>query len=102
MESRLRGARLFKAGLGNPALLVNVNVSPRSFAIDLDYHKKLFDYASDREGVASTWSDGTFGTHGARAEFILSSLSGVLDKFITEYLRVNESACTESPQPPTQ
>ena len=39
---------------------------------------------------------------GGRADFILSSLSARLDKFLTEYLRVNESACTGTPQPPTQ
>ena len=42
------------------------------------------------------------GTHGQSAEFIVSNLSGTLDKFLTEYLRMNESACTESPQQPTQ
>ena len=31
----------------------------------------------------------------------ISSLSELLDQFLTESLRVNESACSESPRPPT-
>ena len=42
-----------------------------------------------------------FGAHGQNANFIVSSLSELLDKFLAEYLRVNEAACTESPPPPT-
>ena len=102
VESRLRGARLFKSDLGLPALEVSVNVRAASFAIALRYNKYLFDYAAGIDGLAQTWGAGTFGAHGASAEYIVSSLSELLDKFLTEYLRVNESACTESPQPPTQ
>ena len=60
------------------------------------------DVATGNTGVAEAWSRGITGTHGEAAEFIISGLSGLLDRFLTEYLRVNESACTESPQPPTQ
>ena len=105
VESRLRGARLFKADIGLPFLEVGVNVGPRAFFINLDYQKRLFDPVSGREGTASSWSDGVFGTHrsgsGGR-EFVLSGLSRLLDRFLTEYLRVNETACTESPSPPIQ
>ena len=96
-ESRLRGARLFKADLGTPFLQVRVSVTSRAHVVDLTYHKTLFDPVSGRNGFAATWNDGSFGTHGGEAEFILSSLSARLDKFLTQYLRVNESACTERP-----
>ena len=103
VESRLRGARLFRSGFGSPVLEVNVDVVGSAFFIHIRYNKTLFDPVSDRTGFAPTWEISSFGTHGqTRAEFILSSLSGILDKFLTEYLRVNESACTGSPQPPTQ
>ena len=42
---------------------------------------------------STTWRIGTYGTHGGDAGYILQALSEKLDKFILEYLRVNESAC---------
>ena len=102
VESRLRGARLFRSGTGTPFLRVSVNFSGVAYTVSADYYKRLSDPVSGGSGFALTWETGSVGTHGGRAEFILSSLSGLLDKFLTEYLRVNESACTESPQPPTQ
>ena len=102
VESRLRGARLFKADIGLPLLKVGVNVNAVAFTITFGYNKKLFDYAAGIDGFAPTWDDGMFGAHGQDANFIVSSLSELLDKFLAEYLRVNEAACTESPQPPTQ
>ena len=103
VESRLRGARLFRSSPGVPLLLVSVNFAGEAFTTNISYYKSLLDPASGSRGVATTWEEGSVGTHGRTgADFILSSLSGLLDKFLTEYLRVNESACTESPQPPTQ
>ena len=36
---------------------------------------------------------GSTGTHGGDAGFILSAVSQHLDKFLVEYLRVNEENC---------
>ena len=101
-ESRLRGARLYTSDRSRPYLYVNVNVAGKAFSTSLKYVKKMRNLATGNTGVASAWSRGITGTHGEAAEFIISGLSGLLDRFLTEYLRVNESACTESPQPPTQ
>lgn len=103
-ESRLRSARLFKADDGGlPFLTVSVEVVGGAFSTGLGYNKRLFDPASGSGGIAATWSIRMSGTYGRTgAEFIVSKLSELLDQFLVEYLRVNESACTESPQPPTQ
>ena len=101
-ESRLRGARLFTLDRNRPYLYVNVNVSSRAFSTSLVYTKNMRDLATGITGAASAWERGLTGTHGKDAEYVVSSLSVLLDKFLTEYLRVNESACTESPQRPTQ
>ena len=98
VESRLRGARLYKADPGAPFLHVGVSVTSHAFAINIAYNKALFDPLSARNGLAATWKDGKFGSHGQDANFIVSGLSELLDKFLTKYLRVNESACTESSQ----
>ena len=42
---------------------------------------------------AQTWRTGEIGTHGRDAGYILQGISEHLDKFIVEYLRVNEGAC---------
>ena len=100
-ESRLRGARLYTSDRSRPYLYVNVNVAGKAFSTSLRYTKKMLDLATDNTGEASAWYRGITGTHGKNAEYVVSSLSILLDRFLTEYLRVNESACTESPQPPT-
>ena len=100
-ESRLREARLFKAN-DHPLLVVNVNLVGAAFGISLKYQKIVIDIATKESTLATTWDSATAGTHGGRTDFVISNLSGLLDQFLTEYLRVNESACTESPQPPTQ
>ena len=100
-ESRLRGARLYTSDHSRPYLYVNVNVTSRAFSTSLRYTKNMRDLATGNTGAASAWEHGITGTHGKDAEYVVSSLSRLLDRFLTECLRVNESACTESPQPPT-
>ena len=102
VESRLRGARLYTSDQSRPYLYVNVAVVGSSFNASLYYNKQFFDLASGLSSKAVTWFISSTGMHGQDSAYIVSSLSGPLDKFITEYLRVNESACTGSPQPPTQ
>lgn len=94
-ESRLRGARLYTASPENsPAYLyVNVNIVGPAHSIAVEYNKAVFDPASDESAFATTWRSGGAGTHGRSAEYIVSGLSRYLDRFLTEYLRVNESAC---------
>ena len=91
-ESRLRGARLYTSTRG-PYLYVNINTFSVAFSVKLEYNKLLFDAASGSAYPATTWEVGSTGTHGRNAEYIVSVLSGLLDQFLTEYLRVNEAAC---------
>ena len=92
-ESRLRGSRLYTAGIG-ASLYLNVNVVGDAFSVSLEYKKHVRDLASDEVYPATTWITGSTGTHGRTgAEFIVSSVSRHLDRFLTEYLRVNEAAC---------
>ncbi len=91
VESRLRSARLYDAD-ARPYLYVNVNVVGRAFSIGLEYLKFLYDQVTDETNFATTWDSGAAGTSGS-ATFILSSLARHMDRFLVEYLRVNESAC---------
>ena len=90
VESRLRSARLYDAD-ASPYLYVNVNVVGRAFNLTLAYKKLLYDQVTDETNFATTWDIRGAGT--GDAAFILSSLAGLMDSFLVEYLRVNESAC---------
>ena len=60
----------------------------------MKYLKSLYDPVSGRtSSLATTWESGSFGTHGDDPGFIVQSLSEHLDKFLVEYLRVNEEDC---------
>ena len=94
-ESRLRAARLYDA-LALPYLYVNVNVVGRGYSLTVDYRKVVYDPVSGETYNAMTWDIGSAGTHGGDAGSILQGLSEHLDRFILEYLRVNEDACDQT------
>ena len=91
-ESRLRAARLYDA-LARHYLYVRVGVLGSAFHIEVSFQKLLRDDVSEKNGIAATWYDGSLGTHGGNAGFILQGVSEHLDKFVLEYLRVNETVC---------
>ena len=93
VESRLRSARLHSDDPRWTYLYVNVNVGRRAFSSSARYKKWLRDVEFDLSGVAGTWDTGVTGTHGGDAGYILQSVSENVDRFIVEYLRVNEGAC---------
>ena len=95
VESRLRSARLYRSEVAFiPYLYVNVHVVGRSFSITLEYRKILYDADfAHASGAATTWKLRSVGTHGGDAAYIVSAVSQDMDKFIVEFLRVNEDAC---------
>ena len=101
-ESRLRSARLYDSGASHYlyVLYVNVNVVGRAFNIDLEFKKNVLDPLSGNAGFATTWLTGSTGTHGGNANYIVSSVSRHMDKFLVEFLRVNEKACGKRLAPP--
>ena len=86
-------ARLYDSEFTGPYLYVNVNVVGMAFNTSLEYNKPVHDLASDVTGVASTWDISLTGTHGGGSNYILSTISELMDRFLVEYLRVNEAAC---------
>ena len=91
-ESRLRAARLFSPE-SRQYLYININMVGGAYNISVRYNKIVYDPLSDLSYHTPTWQKGLIGTHGGNSGNILSSLSGQLDKFLVEYLRVNEEAC---------
>ena len=92
-RSRLRAAGLYDAEMPE-YLYVQVSVGRESFSIDLQYKKVVYDPATEIIMQATTWEDGSFGTHGKDSGFILSAVSQKIDKFLDEYLRVNKDSCS--------
>lgn len=97
VRSRLRAARLYHSESRGTYLYVNVNVlsgetRARAFSVSVEFKKWLLDPQLDgRGGFVTTWD--TTGVGWGGAAHILSVVSQYTDRFIDEYLRVNESAC---------
>jgi len=102
VRSRLRGARLYTEkdtdieGSPLPYLAINIIILDRIilgkvFSIDLFLNKWVSDPISNVEFFASTWHIGIVNV-GYRDD-ILSAIAQYTDRFIDEYLRVNEAAC---------
>lgn len=92
-ESRLRSAQLYENSDGTPFLSIMIRVYRFAFSINVRYHKRVFDYQSGLSFGTVTWKRDTLGSHGGNSEFILSSVSELLDNFLEEFLRVNHEAC---------
>ena len=93
VESRLRSARIYSEEPYDSRLYVLVNIVGAAFSIEIGLLKGLNDPKSDHFHGAITWRSGSTGTYGTDGNYILSSVSKHLDKFIAEYLRVNEKDC---------
>ena len=96
VESRLRAARLYESESG-PYLYVVVNIMSEEeyavpFSFSLYFYKWLFDELTDNTRLAGNWDIGRFGA-ADDAGFVLQSISELMDRFINDYLRVNEAAC---------
>lgn len=92
VESRLRSARIYNENSYEEYLYVRVSVVGRSFSNEIQFNKSVLSYGEI--GMATTWEEGRVGIHGRTgADFILSSLSKLIDKFLVEYFRVNQKYC---------
>lgn len=98
-RSRLRAARLYAAP-GTQAmgiLQARVMLSEDEFTYRLWFEKEQLDLMSGiRDWSPTGWDQWRFGGHGGNANFVLSSITRSLDKFIDNYLRVNEFAREEA------
>ena len=99
-ESRLRAARLYDAAAipylyVRVGVLVSKNRRSGAYSIEVSFSEYLRDAVSAQNGIATTWDANGVGMHaGDRdAGYILQHVSECLDRFILEYLRVNEAAC---------
>ena len=64
-----------------------------AYSDEVSLKKYLREGVSQQNGIASTWDASGVGMHAGDAGYILQHVSEHLDRFILEYLRVNEAAC---------
>ena len=76
-----------------PTLSVSAEVAGSAFLVLVELQKTLSDPATGEESKAGTWESGRLGTHGRDAGHIVQLVAEELDKFLVEYLRVNEKDC---------
>ncbi len=62
--------------------------------IQIKLRKQVLDEQMNKAGSATTWDRVIYGQSDS-ASFIKQQASEVIDEFISEYLRVNEKACSE-------
>ena len=92
VESRLRSARLYDSN-GVNQFVVAIDVAGAAFLVRLAYQKLVYDVSSNTIERGATWIGGGIGTHSGDSLFLVNGLSGFMDQFLVEYLRVNEEAC---------
>ena len=102
VESRLRSARIFADGTSNSFLSVSVQIVGDAYNVSIGFAKGFEDhlfskhiYSSPLFGPAYTWHMASTGTHGGQEDFILSSLSQIIDEFLVQYFRVNQKYCSK-------
>ena len=93
-ESRLRSARIYDPSVWE-YLYVHIHIVSGAFHIVLHFNKALTDHWTSQTQLATTWKDGSTGTHGGDSQYILGALSEHLDTFLVDFLRVNEPACND-------
>ncbi len=94
VESRLRGGRIYLDGYADDIYLyVQVTVVGRAFSVLFQFNKAMTDPLSGEIGRPITWQDSGVGTTGGDAGYILQGVGELADRFVTEYLRVNEKSC---------
>ena len=107
-DSRLRAARIYDPE-GADFLHIQTNAIVPTFvsgqkigddqtiavAYELGFNKIMLDYDVNEFGFAETWNQGSILM--ADANFTVQAISEAVDRFISEFLRVNESKeCREA------
>ena len=96
VESRMRAARLLTTqNAPLPALYVEVEgYKDLAFNVKLTFKKWLYDPIVNDTWLAATWMSAGIGmADRTNPETIFTAVGYHIDDFITQYLRVNQSAC---------
>src|SRR5436309_1786120 len=93
VELKFREANLTPREVKPPTngfLEVRVGVLGAAFQIRMEFRRPATWTLPNGEivrGFATTWVDGTFGTHGKDISYVLDALDEIMDAFLNAYLR---------------
>lgn len=99
VHNKLLAKRLYDAAAENTGLFLFVRINVVggiAASIEVQLWKPMYDTYLEIPAPAATWtytSTGFLGV-GEGTDEVLAALSGIMDMFISEYLRVNEDSCT--------
>ena len=99
VESRLRGARLMSDESTGEVLSVGIQVMALRtgrevvFLTELSLDRFMEDNGFGRARMMTAWSDGSIGISDWTDQFVMGSLSKVIDRFVSSYLRANGAVC---------
>ena len=94
-KNRLRIARLYTTSRYWNRVTVGVTIVGAAVAVIVSFNKLLLCPVTKEVWEATTWTTGHVGAHGGDADYVISHVSKNLDKFLVEYLRVNNKACVK-------
>ena len=95
-ESRLRAARIYaESSARSGGLTVEVAQATGRYLVTVGLHRYVFEPVSGKWSFVLAWkaTDARFCFPLSTSDSAIQNVSDGIDKFISEYLRVNESAC---------
>lgn len=93
VENRLRAANLYSEN-GFNTFFVGLVADYGSYGIGLTYKKKLYDPVSGLALLFPVWERGINGSMNEDMQKIAKKIDMIVALFASDYLRVNEEACT--------
>ena len=99
VESRLRGARMMSDEFTGEALIVGIDVLAVGtadevvFSVNVSLVRYMEDNGFGKAELMGAWKAGTLGIAHSTDQFVLGSLSKVIDRFVSNYLRANGAVC---------
>ena len=74
-------------------LYIRINGTAEAFSIRVDF-KRAVSFSAKKKSFtryeASTWDSGAVGSHAATPDYITAQLDGLLDAFVSDYLKANK------------
>ncbi len=75
-------------------LYVRINGISRAFSVDIYFNREVAFFAGDDFNslitrYASTWNNGTIGTHGGDASYVMDAVEQYVEEFLNAYLKAN-------------
>ena len=92
----LRSAGLLGETEKPPFLYVAVGVVHWAYVVRVELLKLVTDRETDIAGATPTWRTYRYGIHSGDPAHVVSSVGTALQRFLEDYLLVNESVCGES------